>query len=407
MRILTRRINKLLSLIVIMCLATLLIKTVLRAKGPLAADDPGAITLLRQQYLQAPDDLPYDLREDWDMQYTRYGSLYPSWGFIHHILKDLYAGGPLGYFVEAGALDGEYLSNTLHLERQLGWTGLLIEAEEESYAALRRKHRKAWSSKACVGAKEFPYEAVMTSFREQGEAKWSGRGAARLEKNPIEQGGEGPGYRTYQQVQCFPLLTFLLATNTSAVDLFSLDVEGAEWDILKSFPFDRIPVDVWVIEHVNKKDNGSGSELAELSSASPEFFNVSDSQGGHGTATSSSSFSSSSSSWEWYEDPEFVAFMESRGYYLLDVFCHPIPDYVFVRLGSAAFHRLGVPRSLWRRRGVCGDKGVWKDNATYDPRLHRDPRHWPSLEYFAKDGKDGEGREKKGGGVLESDWKVW
>jgi hypothetical protein len=31
-----------------------------------------------------------------------------------------------GVFVEAGAYDGETFSNTLYLEKRLGWTGLLV-----------------------------------------------------------------------------------------------------------------------------------------------------------------------------------------------------------------------------------------------------------------------------------------
>jgi hypothetical protein len=30
-----------------------------------------------------------------------------------------------GFFIEAGAFDGESFSNTLYLEKRLGWTGLL------------------------------------------------------------------------------------------------------------------------------------------------------------------------------------------------------------------------------------------------------------------------------------------
>ena len=38
--------------------------------------------------------------------------------------------------MEAGALDGEFISNSLYLERELGWTGLLVEADTTLYSAL-------------------------------------------------------------------------------------------------------------------------------------------------------------------------------------------------------------------------------------------------------------------------------
>ena len=31
-----------------------------------------------------------------------------------------------GFFIEAGAFDGELFSNTLHLEKNRGWTGVLV-----------------------------------------------------------------------------------------------------------------------------------------------------------------------------------------------------------------------------------------------------------------------------------------
>src|SRR4051795_6632212 len=44
---------------------------------------------------------------------------------------DHYLDADAGFFVEAGANDGYDQSNTYHLERQRGWSGLLVEAVPE------------------------------------------------------------------------------------------------------------------------------------------------------------------------------------------------------------------------------------------------------------------------------------
>ena len=46
------------------------------------------------------------------------------------------------------------------------------------------------------------------------------------------------------EVDCFPLHVLLLALNVTRVDYFSLDVEGAELDVLRTVPFDRIDIRV-------------------------------------------------------------------------------------------------------------------------------------------------------------------
>ena len=42
-----------------------------------------------------------------------------------------------GFFFEAGAMDGEFLSNTLELERKFGWHGILVEADPTLAVELR------------------------------------------------------------------------------------------------------------------------------------------------------------------------------------------------------------------------------------------------------------------------------
>jgi hypothetical protein len=48
------------------------------------------------------------------------------------------------------------------------------------------------------------------------------------------------GQRWKSEKQCFPLYSLLMALGNPTVDYFSLDVEGAELDILRTLPWDKV-----------------------------------------------------------------------------------------------------------------------------------------------------------------------
>ena len=60
------------------------------------------------------------------------------------------------FFFEAGAFDGELLSNSLLFETKLGWSGVLVEPNPVAFGMLLSKHRKAWSINTCLSRKPFP-----------------------------------------------------------------------------------------------------------------------------------------------------------------------------------------------------------------------------------------------------------
>jgi len=51
-------------------------------------------------------------------------------------------------------------------------------------------------------------------------------------------GRSSSDYSINFSAQCFPIFSLLSALDVKVVDYFSLDIEGAELAVLKTFPFD-------------------------------------------------------------------------------------------------------------------------------------------------------------------------
>ena len=54
------------------------------------------------------------------------------------IVSDLFKDQKEGFFIEAGAYDGEVYSNSLYFELKRGWKGLLVEPNPDALADLVR-----------------------------------------------------------------------------------------------------------------------------------------------------------------------------------------------------------------------------------------------------------------------------
>lgn len=147
-----------------------------------------------------------------------------------------------GYFVEIGAGDGRTHSNTFALERDYGWTGLLIEPNPGFAQAIRR-HRTSTLITACVDAEpgEKPFLALgyMGGLIGEDTDHAPSRRPAILRRHSSK----------IRQVPCTPLADLLdEAGAPSVIDFLSIDVEGAEYRILKRFPFSRYRFEALTIE---------------------------------------------------------------------------------------------------------------------------------------------------------------
>lgn len=162
------------------------------------------------------------------------------------LLQDLWVAYELGaqrggYFVEFGATDGIRFSNSLFLERELGWTGILAEPAQVWQPALRG-NRGCHVDERCVWIEtgrsllfnQSPVAALSTidSFSD-GDMHAAGR-------------REGARYPV-ETVSLNDLLAFWKAPRR--IDYLSIDTEGSELDILQHFDFDAYEVRLITVEH--------------------------------------------------------------------------------------------------------------------------------------------------------------
>jgi FkbM family methyltransferase len=151
-----------------------------------------------------------------------------------------------GYFVDVGAHDGVWISNTIELERRYNWTGVLVEADERFEESLL-KNRKAKVARICLDAEPGFVEFYRPATRD-------GRGgivADDTDARPKQLAKRQEEGLMLDLVR-LPAITidelFSSYSVPAVVDYMSMDVEGAEYRIFQGFNFQKYRMKAMTIE---------------------------------------------------------------------------------------------------------------------------------------------------------------
>lgn len=145
-----------------------------------------------------------------------------------------------GYFVEFGASDGTTFSNTLYLERELGWRGILAEPARTAHPFLAR--RGCHVDRRCVWIES----GRRLLFNECRPVDHSTIDSYSDGDSHAESRRDGTRYEV-ETVSLDDLLTHWRAPRR--IDYLSVDTEGSELDILRAFDFSAWDVGVISVEH--------------------------------------------------------------------------------------------------------------------------------------------------------------
>jgi len=143
-----------------------------------------------------------------------------------------------GVYIECGANDGIRQSNTLILENR-GWSGILIEASPSAFKKCRRNRSKDKNLILNYALVSFDYDSGFIKGDFDGNCMGSVNGN-RLNRSP------------FLEVRAITVDSMLKEYDISNVDLFVLDVEGYELNVLKGIDFDYCSPTYFCIEVYTK-----------------------------------------------------------------------------------------------------------------------------------------------------------
>ncbi len=153
-----------------------------------------------------------------------------------------------GFFVEAGACDGLSLSNTLLLEKNYGWSGILAEPNQDWHAALEN-NRSARISHFCLAAES----NKNVDFLATNDRPELSRIADIVPNDVHERNGNRANAKHYK-VPTISLTDLLCQCEAPKyIDYLSLDTEGSEFEILRTFDFDEYKFGLITVEHAGEE----------------------------------------------------------------------------------------------------------------------------------------------------------
>jgi len=171
--------------------------------------------------------------------------------------KNIFKGYKNGFFIDVGAHDGIIINNTLDFEKYNNWTGINIEPIKKAYDRLIINRPNCININCAIcnydGSAEFYCNSGFTELTSGLKDTYDTRHFDRLKKdtmnNPLWYDYENSNNKVKTNTELITVNTKKLETicgeqKISHINFLSIDVEGAEFEVIKSINFDKVFIDV-------------------------------------------------------------------------------------------------------------------------------------------------------------------
>jgi FkbM family methyltransferase len=173
--------------------------------------------------------------------------------------EQIFKGMTDGVFVEVGALDGIGASNTYFFEKERNWCGLLIEPNPIEFEKMKTSDRNFSKMENCaISNVEMDINFlsiggpcnVLSGIMEFYNQKHIDRINHELDMySKYTEGHELYSTREIIKMKAVKLQTLFDKKKKKKIDLISIDVEGAEMQVLQSIDFNKSDIKCFLIEN--------------------------------------------------------------------------------------------------------------------------------------------------------------
>jgi FkbM family methyltransferase len=145
-----------------------------------------------------------------------------------------------GIYFEAGANEGTRQSNTYLLEKDLNWTGILVEPSQY-YNLISKNRPNSIAFNCALVSNDWKNDYIMGNFRNIESDAY----------NLMSKTEQSPTFLLSQNCISVSAMTMdevISKTNFIDFDIISLDCEGSEYSILNGFNFEKYSTKYFLIE---------------------------------------------------------------------------------------------------------------------------------------------------------------
>jgi FkbM family methyltransferase len=154
-----------------------------------------------------------------------------------------------GFFIEAGANNGRHQSNTLYFERYYGWTGILVEPIPELAQECKTNRPNCIVENCALVPSDYLEQEITMNYCGMMSMVEGAMKSPEEEARHLESGCKVQNLSSYRLTVPVKTLTSILdSNNVDKIDLLSLDVEGAELNVLKGLDLERFRPEYMLIE---------------------------------------------------------------------------------------------------------------------------------------------------------------